>query len=264
MDNAENTIIKFSQLYAQCGILPMEEVIDLMEAANEFVENPNCEIVTDSIMSAQTANAPCATDGTELCANSLSSGFFTCKDDYCVTCGQAHSCDHSCEIPCPSMASRPPAPPKAEICETDAAGFCEQATSTELYTCAGDFCLSCPQAHTCDKTCKLPCAGGGGHRRWLAENGNAESISLIVPSQKLNPPTCPLDLYMSRVEATTSACCPEASCPAGAQKLSCFMLSCASTLCICYGYDIMSAANGRRAPGGVQLRLWPGLHWVSP
>jgi hypothetical protein len=72
------------------------------------------------------------------------------------------------------------------------------------------------QAHTCDKTCKLPCANGAGHRRWLAEiAGEGSSISLIVPIAEINPPTCPLELYASRVEETTAACCPDARCPAG-------------------------------------------------
>jgi hypothetical protein len=224
MDNAENTIIKFSQLYASCAALPHPEVINLMQAAGEFVTNPMCEIDTSSIMSSQTAHAPCAVDVTDLCANSISSGFFTCKDDYCPVCGSRHTCDNTCGFSCPVIdAAAPPPPPILQICEIDATDICGPATSSGLYTCAGDFCLSCTQAHSCDKTCKFPCAGefGGGHRRWLAEiggisnSGQSESISLILPIQGVNPPTCPLDLYVSRVEATTVACCPDASCPAG-------------------------------------------------
>ena len=82
-----------------------------------------------------------------------------------------------------------------------------------MYTCEADFCLSCPQAHSCDKSCGLPCAKGDGtgHRRDL----QGEDVALIFPTDALNPPTCPLDLFMSRVEATTNACCADHQCPAG-------------------------------------------------
>jgi hypothetical protein len=59
-------------------------------------------------------------------------------------------------------------------------------------------------------------SGDWAETRVIFTVGEGEGISLIVPTRGLNPPTCPLDLYMSRVEATTAACCADARCPDGA------------------------------------------------
>ena len=66
------------------------------------------------------------------------------------TLAQAHVCNHSCDFPCLSEEASPPPPPAVEICEFDTLEYCDQATKSAMYTCEADFCLSCPQAHSCD------------------------------------------------------------------------------------------------------------------
>jgi hypothetical protein len=60
------------------------------------------------------------------------------------------------------------------------------------------------EAHSCDHTCKLPCAGGAdgsGHRRFLAEIGGwLSDITGLVGS-------CPLDTFEARLINVNAACC---------------------------------------------------------
>ena len=163
---------------SRAGNLPAPEVIKLMQVANTFVENDTCEIDTASIKSKSEANAPCATDEIDFCEQSVLADF-SCEKDYCPTCAQAHTCDHFCGIPCPTddtgVAVVPQ--PQLQLCTIDTITFCEQATTSGLYSCTDDFCISCSQAHSCDMTCQLPCAADAGHRRQL------QSISDVLASQ---------------------------------------------------------------------------------
>ena len=90
--NTETQMATFDKLYNICGNMVNGEVVKLMQAAGEFVDNPNCEINTDMIMSKSDAAAPCTEDESTMCAASLESAF-TCEKDFCPTCDQAHSCD---------------------------------------------------------------------------------------------------------------------------------------------------------------------------
>eukprot|EP01050_Picozoa_sp_SAG11_P023653 SAG11_NODE_4812_length_1758_cov_1.509946_2_plen_178_part_00 len=36
----------------------------------------------------------------------IESGLKTCKDDYCIVCAEAHSCDHECGFPCAAGVGR--------------------------------------------------------------------------------------------------------------------------------------------------------------
>jgi hypothetical protein len=91
MDNAEVAMDKFGKLFSECGHLESPEVIKLMEAAGEFVDNPQCDIDTSLIMSSTEAHAACATDASDLCPQSLASGLMTCHTTYCDTCEQVGS-----------------------------------------------------------------------------------------------------------------------------------------------------------------------------
>jgi hypothetical protein len=162
MSNAEDAMDRFDKLFSSCSHLDSPERIKLMGVAGGYVDNPKCDIDTSLIMSTTAANAPCATDATDLCPEAVSSGQQSCHEDYCDTCPQKHVCDHTCNFPCLSEEASPPPPVEVEICEVDSIDFCDHATTSGLYTCETDFCLSCPQAHSCDKSCGLPCSKGDG------------------------------------------------------------------------------------------------------
>jgi hypothetical protein len=86
-----------------------------------------------------------------------------------------------------------------------------------LYTCENDFCLSCPQSHSCDNTCNLPCATGGGggggpgggKRRAQSvtdllggQAGDGNQASLLVPMGAFDTMACPLGQFVARVRST--------------------------------------------------------------
>jgi hypothetical protein len=212
---------KFDKLYNSCSVLPNPEIVKLMQAAGEFVDDPQCEIDTTLIMSKDAAAAPCSEDQLPNCAQALSSGGYTCGKNFCETCEDARKCDNTCGLPCidsTAIAASPP-PPAATVCETDTVTFCEQAVSVQLYTCEADFCLSCSQAHSCDHTCGLPCAGKmggtGGHRRTEDDAGSRIAPALLLPLGDYNGIACPWELFVTRVAAVTAVCCPESACPDG-------------------------------------------------
>jgi hypothetical protein len=45
-------------------------------------------------------------------------------------------------------------------CEADAFPVCDSFIAGGLKSCKVDYCEICPEAHSCDHTCDLPCAGG--------------------------------------------------------------------------------------------------------
>jgi hypothetical protein len=81
--------------------------------------------------------------------------------------------------------------------------------SGEFKTCKSDYCEICEEAHSCDLTCGLPCAGGDtggdirGHRllRVLAEMGGWYST---LP--EFNP-ACSLESVVARVREVDAVCC---------------------------------------------------------
>lgn len=90
----------FSALYETCRALPPEESRILMQAVHDFDMNPDCMINVTQIISVDEANAPCSQDETDQCTTTIVSGLVTCEQDYCDSCTQAHSCDHSCGFSC--------------------------------------------------------------------------------------------------------------------------------------------------------------------
>eukprot|EP01052_Picozoa_sp_SAG31_P013875 SAG31_NODE_846_length_11539_cov_70.858392_9_plen_307_part_00 len=95
----------FSELEDQCSNhLKLNESGVLLAMVTERDDNPECSIDTDSILSAHAAKVgppPCDTDTMgSLCETFISAGDFTCEDDFCHLCTQAHACDHTCELPC--------------------------------------------------------------------------------------------------------------------------------------------------------------------
>jgi hypothetical protein len=162
------------------------------------------------------ANAPCSTDESGFCARTIESGLYTCDEDYCSvsanaaidlldlpihppdsnmkeivraaqTCAQAHACDHSCSLPCVGQLGGPAlggaAGPPVQVCETDSSRMCDRTIAAGLYDCDTDYCLTCPQAHSCDNSCSLPCGETeDGHRRNLKTNGTTiDSMEFELP-----------------------------------------------------------------------------------
>ena len=63
----------------------------------------------------------------------------------------------------------------------------------------------CPEAHSCDKTCKLPCAGGDGESgRRLAEMGSDRGWASSLAQQTS---TCPLGSFEARLQEINALCC---------------------------------------------------------
>eukprot|EP01050_Picozoa_sp_SAG11_P020776 SAG11_NODE_3567_length_2367_cov_1.810847_1_plen_320_part_00 len=201
----------FQKLYQRCTHLGIEDVALLVREASDLQDSATCSINTAAILSTADVTEPCPTDAsdTTLCQNLIASGAKNCEEDYCPSCPEARSCDHTCLYSCLDMnLAPPPPPPAAEACSTNEAAFCEMVISNSVYTCDDDYCLTCPQAHQCDHTCGLPCgqrAGGGGNRRALVEAAPPEPY--IVPFLALNVDVCPFATFGTRLELVTAACC---------------------------------------------------------
>ena len=234
------------------------------------------------------ANAPCSTDESGFCARTIESGLYTCDEDYCSvsanaaidlldlpihppdsnmkeivraaqTCAQAHACDHSCSLPCVGQLGGPAlggaAGPPIQVCETDSSRMCDRTIAAGLYDCDTDYCLTCPQAHSCDNSCSLPCGETeDGHRRNLKTNGTTiDSMEFELPlpttltklnkaaassshkSRRLqdywqatpetndalfdvapiNQIACPLSSFVDRAQEVEAQCCHGGQCPNG-------------------------------------------------
>ena len=188
----------FSALYATCNALPLEEDRILIRTVNNLINDPWCMINTTGIISIDAAHAACTVDESAFCDRTITSGLYTCETDYCPTCGQSHQCDHTCNLPCVGQAGGPSigaahAGEGAPVCQTDSFTACERSIAAGIFSCDTDYCLACPQAHSCDNTCSLPCGddgdgdgggnggdNGGGHRRHLKTSQSANATDLAV------------------------------------------------------------------------------------
>ena len=176
--------------------------------------NPMCVIDTSSIKTMHEAKEgppPCEEDRAgDLCQPFVSSGEYTCKGDFCPLCSQAHLCDHTCELPCSSVAPPPPVGPMV-ACDTDGIGDDSLCAAMIVegsgYTCEADFCPTCDQAHMCDRTCMYPCAdasAGNGHRRLDEGNG-----VMAILSNAVHMDGCDWNTFDDRFDAVAVQCCPE-------------------------------------------------------
>jgi hypothetical protein len=95
-------------------------------------------------------------------------------------------------------------------CETDAFPICNQMINAGMKSCKVDYCEICPEAHSCDHECGLPCAGGedtwagGGHRRFLRFLAEIEQWTSQLGSMTLS---CPLDTLQDRLKEVDELCC---------------------------------------------------------
>ena len=89
-------------------------------------------------------------------------------------------------------------------------GACGALLDAKMKSCKVDYCPTCPEAHSCDQACDLPCAGGDGshgHRRQLllrllaelgepaSDGGGGARRSIAIAIAIADP----RDLLMSRV-----------------------------------------------------------------
>jgi hypothetical protein len=132
--------------------------------------------------------------------------------------------------------------------------MCDRTIAAGLYSCGDDYCLTCPQAHSCDNSCSLPCGEtDDGHRRNLKTNTTSSTtfeLQLPTTLTKLNqaaaasstrkgrrmqdywqpsPATndalfdvapinqiaCPLSSFIDRAQEVEAQCCHGGSCPNG-------------------------------------------------
>ena len=184
----------------------------------------------------------------------IQSGLFTCEADYCSTCSQSHSCDHTCGLPCVGQAGGPAIGAAdgetAPVCETNSFAACQRTIEAGVFSCASDYCMTCPQAHSCDNACSLPCGNtaddGGGHRRQLKDDQSnstlliinllnatptsssagksakeprrrtqAESDGALFDWASVNSPICPINELLDRAHEVELHCCGNGECPNG-------------------------------------------------
>jgi hypothetical protein len=133
--------------------------------------------------------------------------------------------------------------------------MCDRTIAAGLYDCDTDYCLTCPQAHSCDNSCSLPCGETeDGHRRNLKTNGtttdsmefelklpttmtklNKAAVSSSRKSRRLqdywqatpetndalfdvapiNQIACPLSSFVDRAQEVEAQCCHNGRCPNG-------------------------------------------------
>eukprot|EP01052_Picozoa_sp_SAG31_P007415 SAG31_NODE_354_length_17223_cov_18.708771_1_plen_576_part_00 len=96
----------FQTLHEACtDRLPHDEVMALYRDVTEMEDSPECTIDTSQVVSMTQAklNAvlpTCQTDAFSSCASFVAAGIKTCENDLCELCPEAHTCDHTCELPC--------------------------------------------------------------------------------------------------------------------------------------------------------------------
>eukprot|EP01046_Picozoa_sp_COSAG06_P001317 COSAG06_NODE_42_length_29897_cov_42.547721_22_plen_770_part_00 len=133
--------------------------------------------------------------------------------------------------------------------------MCDRTIAAGLYDCDTDYCLTCPQAHSCDNSCSLPCGETeDGHRRNLKSNStttdsmefelqlsttliklNKAAASSSRKSRRLqdywqatpetndalfdvapiNQIACPLSSFVDRAQEVEAQCCHGGRCPNG-------------------------------------------------
>ena len=83
--------------------------------------------------------------------------------------------------------------------------ICGPMINAGAKSCEGDYCALCPEAHSCDASCELPCAEvantGGGNRREMGEMGGWTSGIAQIGL------TCPLETLAARVLEIDNVCC---------------------------------------------------------
>jgi hypothetical protein len=235
----------FAALYETCKTLPPSEGRLLMREVNNLINDPWCSINTTSIISIDQANAPCAVDESGFCARTIESGLYTCGEDYCSTCPQSHACDHSCSLPCVGQVGGPAlgvaAEPEIHVCETDSSRMCDRTISAGLYSCATDYCITCPQSHSCDNSCSFPCGTTDGGKRRVQEYWvpSPETDDSLFDISMVNQIACPLDSFMERAHEVEAQCCHSNLCPRGLPEyctfdcgrfLTSYMVDCNSTI----------------------------------
>ena len=96
----------FNTLHSACTDgLPQAEVMALYRDVTEMEDSPECTIDTSNVVpmteAKQNAILPtCETDTFSACAEFIANGLKTCEGDFCELCSEAHTCDHSCGLPC--------------------------------------------------------------------------------------------------------------------------------------------------------------------
>eukprot|EP01052_Picozoa_sp_SAG31_P007097 SAG31_NODE_334_length_17513_cov_10.799989_5_plen_1508_part_00 len=252
----------FALLYTQCREhLPANETSVLLSLVHDRESEPTCTIDTSSILTLGEAKAgppPCETDYSSICEVVISSGLNTCEDNFCAFCDQAHSCDHTCHLPCGDGAAPEPA------CESDRSHMCDALIAGGL-SCETDFCASCGEnSGACDHTCELPCDDGGddgsaGHRL-LAEQ--------MFPDVLRPPGTCSWDELDDSTRQISEVCCDgdETRCSGGLPAVcsyDCgkifvpFLNQCGETLEKLIAYDDSATMEGYHDFQSLCLQLDP-------
>jgi hypothetical protein len=97
----------FTLLYTACtDELPEAESLLLYRDVTEMDDSPECRLDTSLIVSRAEAKQRkikpvCEVDSfPQACDTFISAGLKSCKVDYCEACPEAHSCDHTCGLPC--------------------------------------------------------------------------------------------------------------------------------------------------------------------
>ena len=266
--SAAGDVRVFSLLFSQCTEhLAANETSILLSLVRDRDEEATCSIDTGSILTLSEAKAgppPCETDVSRMCHIVITSGTFTCADNFCAVCDQPHSCDNTCQFPC-GDGNGPPPPPA--VCQSDTSQMCDGAIAAGTMTCESDFCASCGQAGMCDHTCGLPCSDGPGAGGSGGDGGHRLLAEELFPTVFQTSTSCSWDALDDAVRHISTVCCgDEHGCSSGLPEVcsyECgkifvpFLDQCGDTLEKIIAYDESATMQGYRTLRSQCLQLDP-------
>jgi hypothetical protein len=132
-----------------------------------------------------------------MCDRTIAAGLYSCGDDYCLTCPQAHSCDNSCSLPCG---------------ETDDGHRRNLKTDT---TSSTTFELQLPTTLTKLNQAAAASSTRKGRRMqdyWQPSPATNDALFDVAP---INQIACPLSSFIDRAQEVEAQCCHGGSCPNG-------------------------------------------------
>ena len=156
----------------------------------------------------------------QVCERTIAAGIFSCQRDYCLTCAQAHSCDHTCSLPCGNTASGG---------GTTGSGHRRERRRRLLQ--ARRDAKTRRQTQTVNATNATEPGTHGALFNW----------------NPVNQMACPLDAVIGRAEEVEDWCCSNDECQSGlpssctfdcGRHFTSFMLDCNQTI-----HDHFSAAT---------------------
>ena len=108
-------------------------------------------------------------------------------------------------------------------CDHDAFGICQGMIAAGVKSCEHDYCSTCPEAHSCDAECELPCAGGEsiGGRRLQGEVVYGNEFGGFTSTIAGLTGLCPLETLGERLSHLDEICCSGDVCTENGMPAEC-------------------------------------------